>query len=286
MRSALVRARPVPLRPVRLSTAHVNGRRQVTYLAERIYPSIDLQRDGGVVEMALHTEGRSLHWDHSVPRQLSDAFARIGADPANRVLIVTGTGDVFSGPPGSSTTAPALQSAAQWQPLQHAARLMHTTFLDIPFPVISCINGPAERHAELPLLADIVLASDNATIRDSAHFVNRTVPGDGINIVLSSLIGWNRARYHMLTGQAISAPEALRLGLVAELHPRSALLERARQLATDLVRQDPLVLRYTRQLFTHQIRGSLDALEGFGLALEGLALLNATDSVRQHAESP
>jgi enoyl-CoA hydratase/carnithine racemase len=250
----------------------------VTYLADQKYPSIDLQRDGGIVQMMLHTGGGSLRWDHSVPRQLSDAFTRIGADSQNRVLILSGTGDVFSGPAGSADTAPSLNSPAEWEPLRHAAGRMHETFLSLPFPVISCVNGPAERHAELPLLADIVLAAEDAMIRDSAHFVNGMVPGDGVNIVLSNLIGWNRARYHMLTGKPINAAEALRLGLVAEVMPREELVERARHLARSLEQQSPLVLRYTRLLFTHQMQAHLHALEGYGLALEGLALLQASES--------
>ena len=41
--------------------------------------------------------------------------------------------------------------------------------LDIPVPMISAINGPAWRHSEMPLLCDVVLASENAAFQDSGH---------------------------------------------------------------------------------------------------------------------
>jgi enoyl-CoA hydratase/carnithine racemase len=109
--------------------------------------------------------------------------------------------------------------------------------------MISCVNGPAYRHAEIPFGADIVLAADDAVIQDSAHFPNRTVPGDGINLLLPFLMGWNRGRYWMLTGQKLDALTMREYGLVAEVMPRDQLLPRAWQIARELAANNPLVLR-------------------------------------------
>ena len=76
--------------------------------------------------------------------------------------------------------------------------------LNIEVPVISAINGPAWRHGEIPLLSDIVLAADTAAFQDSAHFPNGLVPGDGMHIVMPLLLGMNRGRYFLLTGQTLS----------------------------------------------------------------------------------
>jgi enoyl-CoA hydratase/carnithine racemase len=146
-----------------------------------------------------------------------------------------------------------------------------TNLLDIPGPVISCINGPAYRHAEIPLLADIVLAAPEALIQDSAHFVNRTTPGDGVNLFFPLLMGWNRGRYFLLTGQSLNADELKDLGLVNEIHPRDQLLPRAWELAEQLLKQNPLVLRYTRLMLTAPLKSMVNQYLGHGLALEGLA---------------
>jgi enoyl-CoA hydratase/carnithine racemase len=143
--------------------------------------------------------------------------------------------------------------------------------LDIEIPMISAINGPALRHSELPLLCDIVLATEDVTFQDSAHFINGLVPGDGMHVVYPLLLGLNRGRYFLLTGQTIGAPEALELGLVSEVLPRQELLPRAWALAEQLAQQTDLVRRYTRVMMTQNIKRQMQDILGYGLALEGMA---------------
>lgn len=237
------------------------------------YRSMRMRRDErGILELTLHTEGGPLRWGHSdgAHAEYADAFSDIARDPDNRVVILTGTGEWFSGPAASKDTFPRGDARA-WEVIRRNGVRLTMNMLEIDAPVISCINGPALRHPEMGLLADIVLAAEDATIQDSAHFVNRMVPGDGMNIVLPLLMGYNRGRYFLLTGQTLNAKEAHDLGLVAELHPREALLDRAWELAGGLAEQNPLVLRYTRLLFTHPLKKQMHDLLGYGLALEGLA---------------
>ncbi len=51
--------------------------------------------------------------------------------------------------------------------------------------------------------------------QDSAYFPGGLVPGDGVHVVYPMLLGPNRARYFLFTGQTLSAEEAQRLGFVA-----------------------------------------------------------------------
>ncbi|HTM79192.1 MAG TPA: enoyl-CoA hydratase-related protein, partial [Devosia sp.] len=115
--------------------------------------------------------------------------------------------------------------------------------------------------------------AETAAFQDSAHFMSNLVPGDGIFIVYSALLGINRARYFLLTGQIIDAARALELGLVSEVMPADRLMVRARELAADMVGKPPLLLRYTRQLFTAPLRRRMHDLLPYGLAMESLALM-------------
>jgi enoyl-CoA hydratase/carnithine racemase len=150
--------------------------------------------------------------------------------------------------------------------------------LNIEVPIISAINGPAWRHSEIPLLCDIVLAADTVRFQDSAHFNSDVVPGDGMHIVYPLLLGMNRGRYFLMTGQTLDAAEALRLGLVAEVLPADKLLPRAWDLAGDLARRPTLLLRYTRLLFTEYLRRQMHDLLGYGLAMESLALFEKPEA--------
>lgn len=239
------------------------------------YPSIRMERTDGILQLTFHSDGGPLVWGHigGPHAEFADAFGDISRDTENRVVIMTGTGEQFSGPAADKNTFPR-GGPESWEVIRFNGVQLTTNLLDIPAPVISCINGPALRHAEIPLLADIVLAADDAVVQDSAHFTNRTVPGDGVNLFFPLLMGWNRGRYFLLTGQVLDAAELKQLGLVNEVMSRERLLPRAWELAETLNRQSPLVLRYTRMMLTEPLKAMARQHLGHGLALEGLAAVH------------
>ena len=233
------------------------------------YDNIRMERRDGILQIAFHSNGGPLQWGGGPHEQFPRAFYDIGSDPENRVVIMTGTGDGFSGPPGSAATAPK-RAPSEWDKTYWEGKHLLTNLLNIETPMISAINGPALRHSELPLLCDIVLASEDAAFQDSGHFISGLVPGDGMHIIYPLLLGLNRGRYFLFTGQTIGAREALDLGLVSEVLSRQELLPRAWALAEQLAQQPNLVLRYTRVALTQHIKRQMHDILGYGLALEGL----------------
>lgn len=241
------------------------------------YKSIRMERHSGVLELTFHTDNGPLQWGTAPHAEFGHAFSDIGRDPENKIIIMTGTGEFFSGPKASPETFPR-STAEAWDSTIREGMLLTMSLLNLDAVVISCVNGPAVRHPEIPLLADIVLAAPDASFQDSAHFPNRMTPGDGVHVVFPALLGPNRGRYFLLTGHTVSAQEAQALGLVAEIHPREELLGRARQLADQLANQNPLVLRYTRMLLIHELKRRMLDVLGYGLALEGLAVVAESDN--------
>ena len=210
---------------------------------------------------------------------MSDAFADIAGDREIKVLIHTGTGENYNANWGGSRSRWRSPCTARWTARRASSkldekawygRMLIENLLAVDVPMISAVNGPCNIHSEVPLLGDIVLASEDAYFQDLAHFPRGMVPGDGQH-VSGPLVGRNRARYMLLTGKKLSAQEALEWGAVAEVLPKDQLLDRAWELARELAKRPPLVLRYTRQLFTQDLkRAFLDEL-GHGLARETYA---------------
>ena len=233
------------------------------------YPSIRMERRNGILQMTFHTDDGPLQWGGSPHKEFSQVFVDVGSDFENRIVIMTGTGDTFTGPQGTAATTPK-RPPKDWDQTYWEGKRILTSLLDIEVPMISAINGPALRHSEIPLLCDIVLASDTAAFQDSGHFMSGLVPGDGMHIVYPLLLGVNRGRYFLLTGQRIEAQEAQELGLVNEVMPQSELLPRAWELAEQMAKNSDIVLRYTRVAMNLVIKRQIHDLLGYGLALEGL----------------
>ena len=194
------------------------------------YQCVRMERCDGILQMTLHTNGDTLQWGDLPHGELPGAFGDIARDPDNKVVIMTGAGDAFTGPKPSSGSMP-VRTVRGWDKTRVEGRYLWSNLLEIPVPMISAINGPAIRHSEIPLLCNIVLAAEQATFQDSAHFPMGLVPGDGMHIIYPMLMGQTRGSYFLLTGQTLTAHQALDLGLVNEVLPRDKLLPRAWELA-------------------------------------------------------
>jgi 6-oxocamphor hydrolase len=235
----------------------------------RDFAHVAMRREDGILEVRLHSDGGPLIWGAGPHSELGRCFQVVGGDPANRVIVLTGTGESFIRALDDSWVGP--MTPQKWDRIFHDGRRLLSALLDIEVPVVAAVNGPASVHAELALLSDIVIAADTAYFQDAPHFRYGTVPGDGVQVVWPLLLGPNRGRFFLLTGERIGAEEARALGIVAEVVPHAEVVDRAWHWAHQLARQADVTLRYTRAAITQQLKRAVLDQVPFGLALEGLA---------------
>jgi len=236
------------------------------------YRNVRLERRDGILQVTLHADGESLTWGAvkgSVHDQLGEAFYHIGRDRENRVVILTGTGAEFLTRLNYAELPQGAPRGEDWYEITREGKDLLMNLLDIEAPVIGVANGPAHIHAELLALSDVLLAAPHASFADRAHFPHGLVPSDGAHVVWPLLLGPNRGRYFLYTGEIIGAAEAKELGVVAEILPADRVLDRAWEIAREFAAKPTLTLRYTRIALTQRLkRAMLDDL-GYGLALEG-----------------
>jgi enoyl-CoA hydratase/carnithine racemase len=224
----------------------------------------------GILFMQCHTDGGPLHWEWSSHDAMADAFADVAGDREIRVVIHTGTGATYNhswGKPVTESGAPlynayddadgvAIMDEKAWY-----GRMLIENLLAIDVPMVAAINGPCSMHSEVPLLMDIVLASDDAWFQDLSHFPRGMVPGDGQHVVWDALVGPSRARYLLLMGTQLTAEQAHEWGVVHEVLPKDQLVDRAWEIARQIAMRPPIATRNTRHLFTQNLkRAFLDEL--------------------------
>jgi enoyl-CoA hydratase/carnithine racemase len=250
----------------------------------RPYTRARLRREDGILQITLHDgSGGAMVWDEAAHRELPDLWSEVGADRENRVVVLTGSGADFCADTDVSGWSD-MGTPSGWDKIYWEAKRLLLNLMDIEVPVIAAINGRVLAHPEIPVLSDIVLATPEARFAD-AHFAGGIVPGDGAHIVWPMLLGQNRARYFLLTGQEITAEEALGLGVINEILPPDRLLGRAWELARFLAERSDIGLRYSRVALTQDIKTALVTHLSHGLALEGASAGAAFSTLQAHWEN-
>ncbi|WP_329251866.1 enoyl-CoA hydratase-related protein [Streptomyces sp. NBC_01478] len=201
--------------------------------------------------------------------RLISLLAEASADPSVRAVVLTGTGrgfcagaDLRGGAAGEERIAGDVARVIR----QGAQRLI-AAVLDCEKPVIAAVNGTAAGlGAHLALACDLVLAAESA--RFIEVFVRRgLVPDGGGAYLLPRLIGPQRAKELMFFGDALTAPDAERLGLVNRVVPDGELEKTAREWAERLATGPTRALALTKQL----VNASLDGDRTTAFAAEAAA---------------
>lgn len=237
------------------------------------YENFELEmHDDGILLVRQHTDGGSLVWNAQSHDRMADVFGDISGDYDVRCVILTGAGDNFNADWGFlAVGAKGAEDGPKkgfvppiefYDSLAWFGRRLIMNLLEIDAPMIAAVNGPCNMHSEVPLMCDIVLASEDAYFDDGPHFPRGIVPGDGQHIIWKHVIGPTRAKYFLLTDQRLSAQQAMEWGAVNEVLPKDGVVDRAFELAREIVKRPPMASRYTRRLLTRDLkRAVLDDLD-------------------------
>jgi enoyl-CoA hydratase/carnithine racemase len=233
------------------------------------YPEFAIERDDGVLHLRFHSAGKAFCWSAGAHRLLGDVLQDIDADSENRVLLLSGTGEDFC----ASIALPSFKGIG-WDVITWEGKRYLSALLNLEIPVVAAVQGRCTIHAEIPLLSDMVLCSDDAVIGDSTHFARNVVPGDGTHVLWTTLLGPNRGRHLLFAEEFLNAQQALALGVVGEVVEARALLARAREHARRIAAKPSVVARNTRTALIRPWKKAFDDGLALGLALQGAAYGN------------
>jgi enoyl-CoA hydratase/carnithine racemase len=201
------------------------------------------QRDD-IVLLTLNRPEKLNALNRRLQSELGDALARLAADDAVRVVILTGAGRGFC---AGLDLADFQNSLTHFQD-RPAGESVFQRLEALPQPVIAAINGPAVTGGfELALACDVLMASTRARFSDT-HALLGVPPGAGLSQKLSRVIGLPRAMALSLSGDFLEAADAHAQGLVSHLCEPAALLPEAWALAGRIAAAEPVTVRTLKRL--------------------------------------
>lgn len=165
-----------------------------------------------------------------------------------RILILSGASTPDRGVFAGGADIRRLLERGRDQALEGINSGLFSRIATLPMPVIAAVDGYAiGGGAELAYAADIRIASNRAVFGHPEAALG-ILAGAGATWRLVELVGEPLAKEILLTGRRLTAPEALRAGLIASVHDPDDLVTAADALADRIAEQDPLAVRLTKRV--------------------------------------
>lgn len=199
-------------------------------------------------------------------RELAEHLEALANHPEVVAVVLTGRGKAFCS--GASLDqllekmgahgAPGLAEPDMTELFDRAVNPIQRAIAGMPKPVITAVNGVAAGGGVgLALAGDVVLATENASFRLTFVPNLAIIPDLGASWFFTRLAGRGRALAAMMTGDAVSAREALDWGLVWRIEPEETLLAAAVDMAARLARGPRHMYPLLRNAVDHASRASL-----------------------------
>lgn len=220
-------------------------------------PLVLREQTGAVVKLTLNRPQQFNALSIAMMDALQAELANIASDPQVRVVVIAASGKAFCAGHDLHELLDRSDSAAQQALFVQCGRLMMQV-QRLPQPVIAQVQGVATAAGcQLVAMADLAVAAETA--RFAVSGVNLGLFCSTPAVPLSRNLHRKHAMEMLLTGDFISAADALARGLVNRVVPADVLSEAVHALADSIVRKPPEVIAMGKQLFYRQLETGIEA---------------------------
>ncbi|WP_326733700.1 enoyl-CoA hydratase/isomerase family protein [Streptomyces sp. NBC_01022] len=234
----------------------------------------------GIATVLLNRPERKNAFTIDMVHTWADRLIEAQRDPEVRVIVVTGAGGSFcSGVDLSAFKGEERAPLGEKELLTQNVHRVALALEDIDKPVIAAVTGPAVGAGmDMALLCDLRFAGHGARFSEGYIKVG-LVPGDGGCWLLPRAVGTSTALRMLWTGDFVGAEEALRIGLVDEVHEDEDLMDAVYAYAARLAERPPVAIRTikraVRQGARHDLRTALDLISSH------MAVITATQDSQE-----
>lgn len=242
------------------------------------YETILVNKQEGVTTITLNRPERLNAFNRQMIEELRQMQQEVKEDGETRVLVFTGAGRAFCA--GADLRDPAGPGGVQQdqgaegrrQGLRQGAQPLILSLQRLDLPSIAMVNGDAAGGG-----CDLALACDMRVASEKARFIEIFVriglfPGTGGCWLLPRAVGLAKAVEMIFTGDALSAEEAHRLGMVNYLVPHERLEEKTMELARKIAAGPPIALRLAKMVMYRSLEMDLETSLELAAAAESITL--------------
>jgi enoyl-CoA hydratase len=251
------------------------------------YETILISRDASILNVVLNRPEAKNAANALMERELCRFFTEVSHDVDTRVIVITGNGTAFCAGGDFAYIREVIDEPKRlWESIPYSKRLIFS-LLDCTKPIIAKINGHAiGLGATLALFCDVTFAANHAKIADP-HVLIGFAAGDGGAVIWPQLIGYNRAKEYLFTGEALLAPEAERIGLINHAVAAEELDQRVRDYAIKVASLPPHAIQWTKATINIGLKQLAHSIMDASIAYEALSNgtrdhREAMDAIREH----
>lgn len=196
--------------------------------------------------------------------QLQDVLDKAAADDGVRAILLTGSGKAFC---AGQDLAEAIDTNGPGIPriVEEHYNPIVSKIRNIEKPIIALVNGVAAgAGANIALSCDVVIAAASASFIQAFSKIG-LIPDSGGTFFLPRLIGFQRASALMMTGDKVTATDALSMGMIFKLFSDESSMEEAMKLAENLSNMPTKAIGLTKRLLNESLFNTHDkqiAMEG------------------------
>ncbi|GHC31955.1 enoyl-CoA hydratase/isomerase family protein [Aidingimonas halophila] len=232
------------------------------------YETLIVKHRGPIAEIRFNRPHRLNAVIETLYREVLDALDQAEADPAIRVVILTGEGRAFCVGADMKAHGSAQRSLYERRRYLQLGNDVCERILCLKLPAIAAVNGYAlGAGAEMAVACDFIVMDDEAQLGFPETGIGTCV-GGGVSKLLPRLVGLSKARELLYTGRRIDGKEATRIGLAVASSPADTLAEEVDRLAESLACQAPVSMAMLKRLVNQgshtdlesQLQQELDAV--------------------------
>jgi enoyl-CoA hydratase len=242
------------------------------------YENLIIERDAAVLIITINRPKVLNALNGATKSELDAALCEAAADAAVRVVVITGAGEK-SFVAGADINELAVQTPVGGRDHARRGQQLLDRIERLGKPVIAAVNGFAlGGGCELAMACTIRIAADTARFGQPEINLG-LIPGYAGTQRMTRLVGRGRAQELLLTGDAIMADEAWRIGLVNRVVPAASLMDETKKLAHALAAKAPIAVRYILDAVASGLDMGFAEAEDHEATLFGL--VSTTDDMRE-----